>query len=109
MIKGFNAALQDMDLFWITGCLSAFHEAVRRFERAAYVYIIEKKNTKEKIFDFLLNIENGDQVKIQFIFGRKECNVSFLLHTFDLDIVQVGFDGSKIVSVNMILFFFKYN
>jgi hypothetical protein len=108
MINEFNDSSQDLDFFWLHGSWRLFREAIERFEQSAHGQIIEKRNIKGKIFDFVLSDESGRNVKIQFIFGREECNASFILHTFDLDIVQVAFNGSIIVSVIMFCLFFNF-
>jgi hypothetical protein len=39
------------------------------------------------------------RIRIQFIFARFDANIPFILYTFDMDIVQVAYDGIRIISV----------
>ncbi len=107
MISGFDASLQDLDFFWIGGCRISFINAIERFKRKAFSQILEETNTHEKVFEFVLLIENGKKIRIQFIFARWDANIPFILYTFDLDIVQVAYDGERIISVCWITSFFQ--
>ena len=95
-----GSSSQDLDFFWLQGTWRMFVEAIKRFEVLAGGHIIEKIHNNERIYDFILSFESGVNVKVQFIFGREKSGICFLLHTFDLDIVQVAFNGGKVVSVN---------
>ncbi len=70
-----------------------FNNAIERFKWKAYPRVLEEKNIHRKVIGFILWIENNrSKIRIQFIFGRIDANIPFILYTFDLDIVQVGYD-----------------
>ncbi|CAF1543347.1 unnamed protein product [Rotaria sordida] len=98
LINGFDSSTQDLDFFWLGGSWTSFIAAIDRFERKAKSRILETKNIYGILIEFTLLIDNDHTQHIQFIFGRETSNMSFILYTFDLDIVQVGFDGYKIIS-----------
>jgi len=100
LINGFDSSEQDIDLFWLGGSWILFINAVERFKRKVYSRILEEKNKHGKVIEFILLIEHNKKIRIQFIFGRADANISFILYTFDLDIVQVGYDGKAIISVS---------
>jgi len=101
---GFDPVLQDLDFFWLGGNWICFINAVERFKRSAYRRII-KENRKRKVIEFVLFIEHDRCIRIQFIFARVNANIPFILYTFDLDIVQVAYDGKRIICVSEISFY----
>jgi hypothetical protein len=105
LIHGFDSVLQDLDFFWIGGCWISFMDAVERFKRKTFSQILEEKNMYAKVIEFTLLMENEKTIRIQFIFGRSDANIPFILYTFDLDIVQVAYDGERIISVRKMLSF----
>ncbi|CAF1202547.1 unnamed protein product [Rotaria sordida] len=99
LINEFNTSTQDLDFFWLGGSWILFIKAIDRFKRKVQSRILEEKNIHGILIEFVLSMKENHKLRIQFIFGRENSNISFILHTFDLDNVQVGFDGSKVVSV----------
>jgi hypothetical protein len=75
-------------------------DAIERFKRKAYSRILSEENKHGKVIEFILLIEDNRRIRIQFIFGRIDANIPFILYTFDLDIVQVAYDGDRIISVS---------
>ncbi|CAF2347481.1 unnamed protein product [Rotaria sp. Silwood2] len=98
LIEGFDSSLQDLDVFWLGGSWNSFLNEINNFKQRAHASILTEKNYYGKLIEFQLYIDQDHIIKIQFIFGREEMNLSFLLYTFDLDVVQVAFDGTKIIS-----------
>jgi hypothetical protein len=104
LIDGFDSATQDLDLFWLGGSCIAFYRQIERFKRRAKSYIIKEQNMYGQVIDFILSFDKQHTIHVQFVFGRHDCNAAFVLYTFDIDIVQVGYDGIKIISVRAIYF-----
>jgi hypothetical protein len=100
LVNGFDSSLQDIDLFWLGGSQTLFMNAVNRFKRKAQSILLEEKNVHGYLFEFLLEVGKDQKVRIQFIYGRERSNIPFILYTFDLDIVQAAFDGTKVIAVS---------
>lgn len=101
MIDAFDTLLQDLDFFWLGGSYICYRNAVDRFKRKAQRRILKQKYFG-RLTEFLLYIEEDRTIRIQFVFGRESSNIPFILYTFDIDIVQVGFNGKEILSVSSI-------
>lgn len=52
-----------------------------------------------RVIEFILLFQNQTKIRIQFIFARRNANIPYILYTFDLDIVQVAYNGRQIISV----------
>ncbi|CAF2100859.1 unnamed protein product [Rotaria magnacalcarata] len=50
------------------------------------------------LFEYVLCFEHHQKIRVQFIYGRPNSNSSFVLNTFDIDVVQVGYNGFKLIS-----------
>jgi hypothetical protein len=100
LINGFDASAEDLDFFWVGGGWMLFIDAVRRFKRKASSRILEERNLHEKVIEFVVLVNKGKRIRIQFIFARFDANIPFILYTFDMDIVQVAYDGERIISVS---------
>ncbi|CAF3240874.1 unnamed protein product [Rotaria sp. Silwood2] len=98
LINPFDSMNQDLDFFWIGDSWLDFVSQVDRFQRRCQAYIIEEKNFYGKVSEFVLSFEHHQKIRLQFIFGRPNCNISFVLNTFDIDVVQVGYNGLKLIS-----------
>ena len=99
-----NLSTNDM----ITGGLwTDFSSYVDRFRRRSQAYIIEEKNFYGKVIEFVLCFEHNQKIRLQFIFAHANCNPSFILNTFDIDVVQVCYNGTKLISVNFSFFLCK--
>lgn len=102
LVNGFVSNGQDLDFFWIGDSYASFLGDINRFERRAHSYIIQqKKYYYGKVIEFILSFGQQKEIRVQFIFGKEDCNSAYVLHTFDIDIVQVGYDGSKLISVTI--------
>ena len=99
LVEGFDNYEQDLDFFWKGGSYDLFSKAVDRFKRKLKQRILQEKTCRQFFIEFILLIDNNRQLKIQFIFGREKTNISFILNSFDIDIVQIGFDGTNVISV----------
>jgi len=87
------------------GTRISFINTIERFKRKANNRILEEKNKNGKVVEFILLIENNKKIRIQFIFARADTNISFILYTFDIDAVQVAYNGQTIICV---IFFFRF-
>ncbi len=99
LANGFDSSAQDLDFFWVGGCWMLFIDAVRGFKRKASFRILEERNSHDKVIQFVVLVNNEMRIRIQFIFARFDANIPFILYTFDMDIVQVAYDGIRIISV----------
>ncbi|CAM4767376.1 unnamed protein product [Rotaria magnacalcarata] len=98
LINAFDSTNQDLDFFWIGGSWLDFVSQVDRFQRRCQTYIREEKNFYGKVFEYVLCFEHHQKIRVQFIYGRPNSNSSFVLNTFDIDFVQVGYNGFKLIS-----------
>ena len=104
LINGFDTSSQDLDFFWVGGsCWILFMNSIQRFKRNASSRILREKYLNGTAAEFVLSVKNEKQIRIQFIFARSNANIPFILYTFDLDIVQVAYDGERIISVGWVV------
>jgi len=100
LVTGFDHSQQDLDFFWKGGSLTLFNEAIIEFKTKLKHPILNEQNINDFLTEFVIKIDEEHVLKIQFVFGRKKrSTISFVLNTFDIDIVQVAFDGTNIISV----------
>ncbi|CAF2225252.1 unnamed protein product [Rotaria magnacalcarata] len=71
---------------------------INRFRRRIQANIIPEMNLNNNAIEFVLCFDHERKFRLEFIFGRPNCNVSFVLNTFDIVVVQVGYNGSKLIS-----------
>ncbi|CAF1362859.1 unnamed protein product [Adineta steineri] len=98
--NGFDSSLQDLDFFWLGGSLHLFENAIGRFKRMAYSKIVEERNVPGLLTEFLVDVKEKRKLRIQFIFKRKNINISSILYAFDIDIVQVAFNGFTVLTTH---------
>ncbi|CAF2143857.1 unnamed protein product [Rotaria magnacalcarata] len=98
LINDVDTTSQDLDFFWIGGSWLEFCSQIDRFRRRSQANIIAETNLNNKVIEFVLCFDHEQKIRLQFIFGRPNCNISFVLNTFDIDVVQIGYNGSKLIS-----------
>lgn len=95
-MNGFDHTEQDIDVFFIGATRSQFKRELTKFERTMGKKVIEKKE-KSHMIEFVVNLQNRSPLKVQFIFNQFYRNVSKILSGFDIDIVQIGLVGEKLL------------
>ncbi|CAF1345048.1 unnamed protein product [Rotaria sordida] len=98
LIHALDSSGQDLDFFWIGGSWLDFRSQIDRFRRRSKSHIIQETNLHGKVIEFILCFEHQQKIRLQFIFGLVNSNASYILNTFDIDIVQVGYNGIKVIS-----------
>ncbi|CAF4498952.1 unnamed protein product [Rotaria magnacalcarata] len=55
-------------------------------------------NLNNNAIEFVLCFDHERKFRLEFIFGRPNCNVSFVLNTFDIVVVQtLGFHQALVI------------